>query len=227
MAWMQMPWLNEVRWMGVAGYLQRNSSVWLESRSIPYLAAATVRAGWRLCHLALHGHREMERVWASSAALTPSLPPFSPGLIDRHQASPLCPAQKPWPRPGPASGAPLAQLPTMLKGQRPPATQPICQAADQSVGSERSDTLKEAETLSFWAPCSRLLTIQRIKDAPLCGLPWPRKSCERQTRRWRQTASRFRFCRVGDVSAAHQWYSRRATDEHLAQVEHEILLYLK
>lgn len=90
--------------MGVAGYLQKNSGVWLESRSIPYLAAATVRAGWRLCHLALHGHREMERVWASSAALTPSLPPFSPGLIYRHQASPLCPAQKPWPSLWSASG---------------------------------------------------------------------------------------------------------------------------
>lgn len=97
MAVIEVPWLNEVRWIGVAGYLQRNSSMWLESRSIPYLAAATVRAGWRRCHLALHRHAETKRVLASPAALTPSLPPFSPGLIYRHQASPLCPAQKPWP----------------------------------------------------------------------------------------------------------------------------------
>lgn len=104
--------------------------MWLESHSIPHLAAATARAGWRRPHLAFFRHRETESVSASSAALTPSLPPFSPGLIYPHQASPLCPAQKPWPRPGLASGTPLAQLPTVLKGQRPPATQPICQAAD-------------------------------------------------------------------------------------------------
>lgn len=43
-------------------------------------------------------------------------------------------------RPWPSSGLALAQLPTMLKGQGPPATQPICQAADQSLGSEKRDT---------------------------------------------------------------------------------------
>lgn len=50
--------------------------MWLESRSIPHLAAATARAGWRRSHLAFYRHRESLGQFCSS---DPLFTPVQPG----------------------------------------------------------------------------------------------------------------------------------------------------
>lgn len=88
------------------------------------------------------------RALARFTALTPSHPSSAcelPTTITAPLPSPgACSSDVPRPSSGPA----LAQLPTMLKGQGPPATQSICQAADQSLGSEKRET-QTPDTLAF------------------------------------------------------------------------------
>lgn len=83
--------------------------------------------------------------WPGSL-LWPPLTPAQP--VSRPLPSPRPRSATSLPSPGacssdvprPSTGPALAQLPTMLKGQGPPATQSICQAADQSLGSEKRET---------------------------------------------------------------------------------------
>ncbi|KAI9517910.1 hypothetical protein NQZ68_001079 [Dissostichus eleginoides] len=49
--------------------------------------------------------------------------------------------------PRPSTGPALAQLPTMLKGQGPPATQSICQAAESGIREERDTNTRQPRSL--------------------------------------------------------------------------------
>lgn len=161
--WVQMLLPNEVRWIGVAGYLQRNSSMSVKSflprRPVlsPFSTATENGRLARTLAWQLDGPgRESER-WPGSL-LWPPLTPAQP--VSRPPPSP----PQPWsatslPSPGACSsdvprrstGPALAQLPTMLKGQGPPATQSICQAADQSLGSEKRE-IQTPDTLALSSP---------------------------------------------------------------------------
>lgn len=107
------------------------------------------------------GLRESEP-WPGSL-LWPPLTPAQP--VSRPPPSPQCrfaaslssPGYRSSDVPQPSTGPALAQLPTMLKGQGPPATQSICQAADQSLGSEK----REPQTPDTLALSSLLKAQQR------------------------------------------------------------------
>lgn len=106
---------------------------------------ATKRAGWHGRFLAVRQAWESQSLGLGSL-LWPLLTPVQPvshpppSSWSRSAASLSSPGACSSDVPQPGPGLALAQLPTMLKGQGPPATQPICQAADQSLGSEKRDT---------------------------------------------------------------------------------------
>lgn len=158
---MQMPLPNEVRWMGVAGYLQRNSGMSVKSclprRPVlsPFSTAAE-RAGWHRRHLAV------QQAWESHSlgqvhSSDPLLPSFSLRAVHHHQPSPLCPAQKHARQmcPSPA----LAQLWSgsgpaahYVKGPGAPCHSAHLPSRRLESGIREERDTKRLETLAFSSP---------------------------------------------------------------------------
>ncbi|KAK5874510.1 hypothetical protein PBY51_019449 [Eleginops maclovinus] len=86
-----------------------------------------------------------ERVAALArfTALTPAQPASRPPPQPRPATSLPSPGACSSDVPRPSTGPALAQLPTMLKGQGPPATQSICQAAETGIREERDKNTRQ------------------------------------------------------------------------------------